>query len=147
MSPPNEFVAILVLNRNNRDDTLRCLESVFRLDYSPFEVVLIDNGSTDRSWEAVGESFPQVHLVRSETNLGVAGGRNLCLYVATQAFPTAHFLLPRQRRVGRARFAPFVGPCHAGRPSGRAHHRENVSARLASGVRLCGRSPHQLVHR
>jgi hypothetical protein len=48
-------VAILVLNWNNWSDTLECLESLFRLDYPEYQVVVCDNGSTDSSVEKISE--------------------------------------------------------------------------------------------
>ena len=42
-------VVIVLLNWNSRADTLECLESVFRLDYPDFRVVVCDNGSSDDS--------------------------------------------------------------------------------------------------
>lgn len=77
MSQNSELVAIIVLNLNKKDDVLKCLESVFKLDYSPYEVVVVDNGSTDGSVDAISKAFPKAHLIRCENNLGVAGGRNL----------------------------------------------------------------------
>lgn len=70
-------VAILILNWNGIRDTLETLESVQRLQCDNFEVVLVDNGSTDGSREAIVTAFPTVRLIASPTNLGVAGGRNL----------------------------------------------------------------------
>lgn len=70
-------VAILILNWNGIRDTLETLQSVQRLQYDNFEVVLVDNGSTDGSREAIVTAFPTVRLIAVSTNLGVAGGRNL----------------------------------------------------------------------
>ncbi len=42
-------VAIVVLNWNGWRDTLRCLESLARLEYPCFEALVVDNGSTDGS--------------------------------------------------------------------------------------------------
>ena len=42
-------VYIIVLNWNNWRDTLECLESLYRLEYPNFEIVVCDNGSTDGS--------------------------------------------------------------------------------------------------
>ncbi|MBZ0170189.1 Glycosyl transferase family 2 [Candidatus Methylomirabilis lanthanidiphila] len=70
-------VAILILNWNGMRDTLETLESVHRLHYGNFEVVLVDNGSTDDSCNAIASAFPTVRLIASPANLGVAGGRNL----------------------------------------------------------------------
>src|SRR4051812_20016757 len=48
-------VGILLVNWNGWKDTLECLESVFRLDYENFVVVLCDNASTDGSVEQIRE--------------------------------------------------------------------------------------------
>lgn len=46
-------VAIILVNWNSRADTLECLESVFRLDYPDFKVVVCDNASSDDSIAAI----------------------------------------------------------------------------------------------
>ena len=48
-------VAVIVLNWNCWPDTLECLESLFRLKYPSFEVVVCDNASTDGSVERIGQ--------------------------------------------------------------------------------------------
>jgi GT2 family glycosyltransferase len=48
-----ETVYIVIVNWNGWRDTVECLESVFRLDYPRFRVVVCDNGSTDDSLERV----------------------------------------------------------------------------------------------
>lgn len=82
----SELVVIIILNLNKKEDILECLEGVFKLGYSPYEVVVVDNGSTDGSVEAISKAFPEVHLVRSANNLGVAGGRNLGIKYANDNF-------------------------------------------------------------
>jgi len=74
MSPP---VAIVVLNHNKKTDVLACLASVSQLAYRPFEVVVVDNASTDGSQEAIRVAFPGCHLVESGVNVGASRGRNL----------------------------------------------------------------------
>jgi GT2 family glycosyltransferase len=70
-------VAIIVLNWNGGDDTLACLESLARLDYPAFKVVVVDNGSSDDSVLAVRERFPKVTLIENGENLGYTGGNNV----------------------------------------------------------------------
>lgn len=72
-------VAILILNWNDKRNTLEALESVRQLQYVDFEIFLVDNGSTDGSVDAVADQFPEVHLLISPENLGAPGGRNLGL--------------------------------------------------------------------
>ena len=76
-SPPAPSVACIVLNYNGRDVTLEALASLLAMDYPAYEVIVVDNGSTDGSFEAVAERFPDVTQVRTEENLGPAGGANL----------------------------------------------------------------------
>ena len=77
MIDTSNLVVIIVLNINKKEDTLECLERVFALSDCSYEVIVVDNGSTDGSVEAIAAAFPKVHLVKSPKNLGVSGGRNL----------------------------------------------------------------------
>jgi GT2 family glycosyltransferase len=82
----DNLVIIVVLNLNKKEDILICLESVSSLIYSPFKIVVVDNGSTDGSVEAIKSKFPQIHLIESKINLGVAGGRNLGIKYVNEKF-------------------------------------------------------------
>jgi GT2 family glycosyltransferase len=85
-------VAVIILNFDKRDFTLDCLQSVCQQDYPSFDVVVVDNGSSDGSADAVAERFPKVHLVRSPVNLGASGGRNLGIQHAAGRFQSEYFL-------------------------------------------------------
>lgn len=50
-----EKVIIIILNWNNYKDTIECLNSLKDIDYPYFDVILIDNGSSDDSVEKIGE--------------------------------------------------------------------------------------------
>lgn len=55
------------------------MDSVFSQDYRDFEVILVDNASTDGSVEFVRAEYPDVVVVESDRNVGFAGGNNLGL--------------------------------------------------------------------
>lgn len=82
-------VSVIILNWNGKQHLERCLSSVLRQTYPNFEVILVDNGSTDGSVEFVRERFPEVRIIRNEENLGFAAGNNVAInatqgdYVAT----------------------------------------------------------------
>ena len=49
----NPKVSIIILNWNGWKDTIECLESVFRIDYPNYQVIVLDNASTDGSVERI----------------------------------------------------------------------------------------------
>jgi GT2 family glycosyltransferase len=73
------LVCIVLLNWNQCDDTLVCLESLAKISYCPTRVVVVDNGSTDDSVASIRRSYPGVEVIASSHNTGCAGGRNLGL--------------------------------------------------------------------
>jgi GT2 family glycosyltransferase len=70
-------VAVVVLSWNGRDDTLACLRSLREVTYEPRSLVVVDNGSSDGSPDAVRDAFPEVELLARSENLGFAGGNNV----------------------------------------------------------------------
>jgi GT2 family glycosyltransferase len=69
-------VQVQVVNWNRADDTLRCLESVRRLEGTPAHIVVVDNASRDGSAERIAAAFPEAELLRAPVNEGFAGGHN-----------------------------------------------------------------------
>jgi len=82
MNYPKVFVVIL--NWNGLKDTLECLESVFKLDYPNFQVVVVDNASTDNSVAVIREYYSQVIMIENKENLGYTGGNNVAMRYAMQ---------------------------------------------------------------
>ena len=74
--PDNLAVAILILNWNGRSLLATCLPPLLNQSYTNYEVVVVDNGSTDDSVAFVREQFPQVQLIQNEENLGFSLGIN-----------------------------------------------------------------------
>jgi len=70
------LAAVIVLTYDNFDDTVECLDSVLESSYANFQIVLVDNYSTDGSIEKLRARYPTIHHLQNERNLGVAGGRN-----------------------------------------------------------------------
>jgi GT2 family glycosyltransferase len=75
---------LIVLSWNGREDTLACLASLAALRGEDTEVVVVDNGSSDGSVEAVRTAHPEVHVVENGRNLGFAGGNNAGLRHAVE---------------------------------------------------------------
>ena len=69
-------VTIIVLNWNGKDLTIDCINSLKKVNYSNFNILLVDNGSSDGSVELLKEKFPEVSILSLEKNFGFAGGNN-----------------------------------------------------------------------
>src|SRR5690242_19362365 len=83
MSPPPRVAAVL-LNYNGRDLTLAALTSIRAMSYPAFDVIVVDNGSSDGSFAAVSAAHPDLTQLRTDVNLGPAGGYNLGLVHALE---------------------------------------------------------------
>ena len=66
----------IVLNWNGSGDTLECLISLERMTYRNACILVVDNGSTDHSVEAIQDRFPDQELLTLPRNLLYAGGNN-----------------------------------------------------------------------
>lgn len=84
--PDNPRIAVIILTVNQRDQTLRCLEHLRKDHATPpdFDITVWDNGSHDDTAAAVREADPAATVLVSETNLGVAGGRNAAAKVVIE---------------------------------------------------------------
>jgi GT2 family glycosyltransferase len=65
-------IGVVIPAWNAIEYTLACLDSLARLRYPRFSVVVVDNGSQDGTREQVQASHPAVTVVRNERNMGFA---------------------------------------------------------------------------
>ncbi|MFQ6086118.1 MAG: glycosyltransferase family 2 protein [Candidatus Bathyarchaeia archaeon] len=72
-------IAILILNRNGKHFLKNCFDSLKNQTYPNYEVVLVDNGSTDGSVEFVRKVYPWVKLIEFDRNYGFAKGYNMAI--------------------------------------------------------------------
>jgi len=70
-------VSIIILNYDGIDVLPTCLRSVYDSKYPNFEVIVVDNGSTDQSVEVAEKEFPEAIIVRNGRNLGFSAGNNI----------------------------------------------------------------------
>lgn len=79
---PIPQLSIIIISYNTREMTLDCLASIYEQTKSPFEVIVIDNASTDGSAEAIAQNFPQVRLVAETINHGFAPAHEIAVPMA-----------------------------------------------------------------
>jgi hypothetical protein len=86
-------VIIIILNWNGLQDTRECLESLKRIDYPNYEIIVVDNGSSDGSPEKIKNMFPYIDLIRNRENLGFGAGCNVGIKEAQRKGAKFIFLL------------------------------------------------------
>lgn len=74
---PAGLVYVVVLNWNGWRDTLKCIESLYLSDYGNFQLVVVDNASTDESISRISQEYPEVLVLQSPENKGYSGGNNI----------------------------------------------------------------------
>src|SRR6478672_5895717 len=81
-------VDLVIVTYNTAALLRRCLTDAYASSTQhPFAVTVVDNGSHDDTMALVRRDFPQVTAIRSERNLGFAGGNNLALRAIIDQVP------------------------------------------------------------
>ena len=76
-------VSIIIVNHNGKTLLEKCLESLFKVNYENFEVILVDNNSTDDTVEFVTKNHPSIILLKLNSNKGFAEPNNIGSKIAT----------------------------------------------------------------
>lgn len=76
-------ISIITVNYNGLQDTGEMIESLeSHLHTCSYEIIVIDNGSQKNEAILIQKQFPSVRVIRSDKNLGFAGGNNLGIHNA-----------------------------------------------------------------
>ena len=82
---------------NRQEKLVECLTSVREQEYPDKQIIVVDNGSSDKTMNLIREHFPDVELLVLSSNQGVAGGRNrgvevtrgeICIFLDDDAYFT-----------------------------------------------------------
>ena len=73
-------VSIITINYNGYQDTSALIETI--PFYDNMEVIVVDNASNNQEADIIAKRYPQVRVIKSERNLGFAGGNNLGIQAA-----------------------------------------------------------------
>jgi|TARA_B110000495_G_C23011317_1_gene598200 GT2 family glycosyltransferase len=76
-------VSVIIVNYNGKALLEKCLESLFKVNYDNFEVILIDNNSTDKSIKFVTTNYPSVIIIKLDSNKGFAEPNNIASKITT----------------------------------------------------------------
>ena len=70
-------VSIIIPHHNNKKILKDCLDSLYQSSYKKFEIIIVDNASSDKSVEEIQSVYKDIKIIKSLKNLGYAGGCNL----------------------------------------------------------------------
>ena len=79
-------VSIVIVTWNNEKDISVCLQSVFKQDYRNYNVIVVDNASTDRTAMIVEKEFPAVKIIKLNKNIYLTGGNNTGIKFAMENY-------------------------------------------------------------
>ncbi|MBK8467151.1 MAG: glycosyltransferase family 2 protein [Chloracidobacterium sp.] len=82
-------IEIITPVHNRREETLQCLRSLARIDKTGLQVhiIVVDDGSTDGTAEAIAADFPDVEIIKGDGNLWYTAGTNRGLEAALRHDP------------------------------------------------------------
>ena len=68
-----DFVSIIIVNYNGKEFLKTILESIEKSSFKNYEIIIVDNKSSDRSREFIKKNYKKVKLVSNKKNLGYSG--------------------------------------------------------------------------
>lgn len=82
----NNLVSIIIINYNGKHHLDKCLKSLMQIDYKNYEIILVDNNSSDDSINFVKKFYPSIVIIQLEKNYGFAEPNNIGAKRATGEF-------------------------------------------------------------
>lgn len=72
-----KLTSIILLSYNSKNDLKECIPSLTNQTYSNYEIIVVDNASTDNTPEFMRTEYPEIKLIENGSNLGYPGGNNI----------------------------------------------------------------------
>jgi len=94
VSSEEPTIVIIILNWNGIEDTVECLESLKKIIYPNYQVIVVDNGSEGNDVKTLRERFADyVHVIENDRNYGFAEGNNIGMRYALMSSEPDYVLL------------------------------------------------------
>jgi GT2 family glycosyltransferase len=71
------LIYIILVNYNGYKDTIECVNSLKKINYNNYKIIIVDNASSDDSAKILKQKLNDCEIIKSKKNLGFAGGNNL----------------------------------------------------------------------
>jgi len=73
----SQLISIIITNWNGKKWLKKCLDSFKKQTYKNYEIIFVDNASTDDSLEFVKKKYPLVKIIKNKENYGFSRGNNM----------------------------------------------------------------------
>lgn len=112
-------VACIIINWNGLADTIACIDSLEKIEYNNYKIIVVDNGSTPSQEQLLEERYKKdICVLKSIRNIGYAGGCNIGIKYAFERRFDYYLLLNNDVIFGKfflielikeAESNPFIG--------------------------------------
>ena len=109
-----DFVMVVLLNYNQNEYTLKCIESLLESDYDNFKILLVDNGSTKENANELFEKLPKEERLifkRLEKNRGYSQGTNFGLKEGLKYDPDYFLIMNNDKIIDKFAIKELVKTC------------------------------------
>ena len=73
-----KLVSIIIPHYNGKELLYNCINSIYQnIEIDDFEIIVVDNGSTDDSVQNIKQLFSKVVIIHNQNNVGYSGGCNI----------------------------------------------------------------------
>jgi len=87
------LVCIIILNWNGEHISIQCVDSILKYtNYNNFQIIFVDNGSTDNSVETIRAKFPNITVISLKRNFGFSKGMNVGAWLALKSYKPKYII-------------------------------------------------------
>ena len=106
----NSLVYIVILNWNGGSLTIDCLKSLAKVEFDNYKILVVDNGSTDDSINVIKKEYPDIEILKLDSNIGYAAGNNAGFELLKNKNPKYIIFLNNDTIVDKYFIEPLIKP-------------------------------------
>lgn len=114
----NPLVYIIILNWNGKDLTKECVESLLKVEYDNYKILVVDNGSSDGSVGVLLKRFTDIEVLELDDNFGYADGNNAGFRSLKKNKPKYIIFLNNDTLVDANFIEPLIKPLEVNQQNG-----------------------------
>jgi GT2 family glycosyltransferase len=80
------LVSVVIPTHNRKEKLIRLIQSIQKSRYQNLEIIVVDDASTDGTYEIIKKTFPKITAIRNEKELLPSGSRNVGIKYSTGDF-------------------------------------------------------------